>query len=216
MGQSRNRAALAAPRETWPGVARRSWGGATPQRAAKLRRLRKLLGNLPADEVAVLQDEVDVNLNPKIGSMWVRRGQQGEVPTPGTNEKRHPAGSLNLRTGDVVLTEGWPHESRNMAMFLRHLADLRYGFRCYRRIHVICDNAIFHVSRAVQAYFRQWGQRTGVHFRPTYSPEPNLIERIWWHLREEIARDHGCRTLDELLDLTFQTAGTPATLRGRG
>jgi len=179
-------------------------GPTDPQRAAKLRRLRELLRNLPVDEIAVFQDEVDVNLNPKIGSLWMRRGQQAEVPTPGTNEKRYLAGSLNWRTGDVVLTEGLPREGRNSALFLRHLDDLRYHFRCYRKIHVICDNAIFHACRAVQAYLQRWGHRIELHFLPTYSPEANPIERVWWHLHEEITRNHRCRTLDELLDLTFQ------------
>src|SRR5260370_25031111 len=45
-----------------------------PLRQAKLRALRQLLAGLPADEVAVFEDEVDINLNPKIGSMWMRRG----------------------------------------------------------------------------------------------------------------------------------------------
>jgi transposase len=49
-----------------------------PLRQAKLRALRRLVSGLPADETAVFQDEVDVNLNPKIGSMWMRRGQQAE------------------------------------------------------------------------------------------------------------------------------------------
>ena len=40
----------------------------------------------------MFQDEVDVNLNPKIGCMWMPRGEQAEVVTPGNNEKRYLAG----------------------------------------------------------------------------------------------------------------------------
>jgi hypothetical protein len=35
-----------------------------------VRRIRVLLAQLPADEVVLFQDEVDVNSDPKIGSMW--------------------------------------------------------------------------------------------------------------------------------------------------
>ncbi|HEX7022369.1 MAG TPA: IS630 family transposase, partial [Trueperaceae bacterium] len=77
-----------------------------PRRQAKLRALRRLLADLPADEVAVFQDEVDINLNPKIGSMGMRRGRQAEVETPGDNEKRYLAGSMNWRTGALWVTEG--------------------------------------------------------------------------------------------------------------
>src|SRR5262249_11003669 len=43
-----------------------------PERQAKLRALQTLLRALPADETAVFMDEVDVNLNSKIGCQWMR------------------------------------------------------------------------------------------------------------------------------------------------
>lgn len=175
-----------------------------PRRRQILRNLRLLLKNLPNDEVAVFQDEVDVNTNPKIGSMWMWKGQQAEVETPGTNEKRYLAGSLNWRTGDLILTEGDKGQGRNSALFIRHLEDLRTRLRCYRTIHVICDNAIFHDSRAVREYLAGCGDRIVIHFLPKYSPDLNPIERIWWHLHEEITRNHRCKTMDELLDQVFE------------
>jgi len=177
-----------------------------PQRAAKLRELRSFLANLAADEIAVFQDEVDINTNPKIGAMWMFRGQQAQVETPGTNEKRYLAGSLNWRTGDAILTEGLPKEGRSSALFVRHLEELRHRLRRYREIHVICDNAIFHDPERcgrVRQYMAQWGHRIVLHFLPKYDPKSNPIERVWWHLHEEITRNHRCQTMDQLLDLVF-------------
>ena len=77
-----------------------------PDRAKKLTALRELLRGLPADETAVFMDEVDINLNPEVGPMWMRRGEQASLETPGTNEKRYLAGSIHWRTGRVVLTGG--------------------------------------------------------------------------------------------------------------
>src|SRR5689334_16195566 len=51
-------------------------GPTDPRRVYKLRRIRELLRDLPADEAAVFQDEVDLNLNPEIGCMWMPRGEQ--------------------------------------------------------------------------------------------------------------------------------------------
>jgi putative transposase len=42
-----------------------------PDRAAKLGALRGLLKGLPDDQTAVFMDEVDVNLNPKVGCQWM-------------------------------------------------------------------------------------------------------------------------------------------------
>jgi putative transposase len=177
-----------------------------PDREAKLRALRALLRGLPADETAVFMDEVDVNLNPKVGCQWMRRGEQAVVETPGTNEKRYLAGSIHWRTGRVILTEGRPREGRSAALFCRHLDDLRRAFRHYAVIHVICDNAGTHTpehSKAVRAYLKDWGHRVVVHYLPRYAPDTNPVERVWWRLHEAVTRNHRCRTMDELLDLTF-------------
>src|SRR5262245_30460581 len=138
-------------------------GPCDPQREEKLQALRQLLATLPANEIAVFQDEVDINTNPKIGAMWMRRGQQASVVTPGTNEKRYLAGALNWRTGALLLTEGVPTEGRTAALFLRHLEALRRRLRRYRKIHVICDNARSHKCQAVQTYLKRWGHRVVLH-----------------------------------------------------
>ncbi len=44
-------------------------------------------------------DELDIALLPKVGSQWMPKGEQVEVPTPGTNEKRYLAGALDIATG---------------------------------------------------------------------------------------------------------------------
>jgi putative transposase len=178
-------------------------GPCDPQREEKLQALRQLLTSLPTNEIAVFQDEVDVNTNPKIGAMWMRRGQQAHVITPGTNEKRYLAGSLNWRTGALFLTEGLPKEGRTAALFIRHLEDLRRRLLCYHKIHVICDNARSHKCHAVQKYLKQWGHRFVLHYLPTAAPDTNPIERIWWHLHEEITRCHRCQSMEELLELVF-------------
>jgi putative transposase len=63
-------------------------GPKDPDRQAKLDALRTLPAGLPEDETAVFQDEVDINTNPKIGSMWMVKGKQATVETPGNNSLR--------------------------------------------------------------------------------------------------------------------------------
>src|SRR5439155_3301471 len=187
-----------------------------PLRAEKLRALRRLLAGLPADEVAVFEDEVDIHLNPKIGSRWMRRGQQAEVETPGDNEKRYLAGSMNWRTGTLWVTQG---TKRDGALFVQHLDDLRRRLRRYKKIHVICDNARFHQAakcKRVAEYLKRWGHRIVLHYLPLYAPGTNPLERIWWHLHDEITRNHQCRTIEELLDLVFRWLedGNPYEIEG--
>jgi putative transposase len=171
-----------------------------PKKQAILDGLRQLLRDLPEDETVVFQDEGDVNLNPDIGFAWMPQGQQAEVETPGDNEKRYLAGSLNWRTGTMITTLG---EKRDSKLFLEHIDDLRRKLRCYKKIHIILDNAGFHTSQAVAEYYYRWYGRIEFHFLPKYAPDLNPIERVWWHLREEITRNHTCKSIEELIDLVF-------------
>lgn len=172
-------------------------------RRVRLAELRELLEKLPADETAVFQDEVEVNTNPEIGRMWMLKGRQATVQTPGTNKKRHLAGSMHWRTARVFLTEAGPKQGRDSTLFIKHLDDLRRRLRRYKKIHVICDNAGFHTSYAVIEYLWKWEGRIEVHLLPAYSPDYNPIERVWWHLREEITRNHRFKELEELVDRVF-------------
>jgi len=156
-------------------------------------------------------DEVDINTNPKIGSMWMFKGQQAEVVTPGNNEKRYLAGSLDWRTGRLTLTEGRPRQGRNAELFMTHLDDLRRRYRRYTVIHVICDNAKSHHAKRVRQYLAEHGGRLTVHYLPAYAPQTNPIERVWWHLHEEVTRNHRCPTMDELLTLVRDWLATDST-----
>jgi putative transposase len=183
-------------------------GPKDPERQAKLDTLRKLLAELPEDATAVFQDEVDINTNPKIGSMGMVRGQQSTVETPGNNEKRYLSGSIHWRTGQVFLTTGQPKQGRNTALFLTHLDDLRRRLRRYRKIHVICDGAKCHTSDDVAVYLWEHRERIELHLLPKYSPDCNPIERVWWNLHDRITRNHRCETMAEHLDLTFAWLGS--------
>jgi transposase len=172
-------------------------GPRDPDHNAKLRKLQRLVASLPDDETVVFQDEVDINLNPKIGACWMVRGEQAEVITPGNNEKRYLAGSLHWRTGRLLLSA--PGHRRNADLFVAHLDDLRCRLRSYCVIHVVCDNALFHDCRKVQAFLARYPGRIVLHFLPKYAPQTNPIERVWWHLHETLTRNHRCRSIEELL-----------------
>jgi transposase len=192
-------------------------GPTDEEREAKPDELREVIAGLPGDETAVFQDEVDINTNPKIGSMWMAQGRQATVETPGNDEKRYLSGSIHWRTGQVFLTEGRPRQGRDTALFLAHLDDLRRRLRCYRKSHVICDNAKCHTSNEVAVYLWEHRDRIELHFLPSYSPDCNPIERVWWTLHEQITRNPQCQSMEELLKLTFTwlRARNPFKVEGR-
>ena len=70
-----------------------------PQRVEKLARIRLAFEQLRAGVALFFADELDISLLPKVGYQWMPKGEQVEVMTPGTNEKRYLAGALDLTTG---------------------------------------------------------------------------------------------------------------------
>ena len=163
----------------------------------RLRKIRKLLAELPADEVAYWEDEVDVHLNPKIGLDWMVRGQQKEVPTPGQNEKRYLAGAQDCRTGELVWVEG---EKKNSLLFLLLLWELVQRHPEATRIHVILDNySIHHTEQVKRSLCTLAGSRIRLHFLPPYCPDHNKIERTWQDLHANVTRNHRCADMATLM-----------------
>jgi transposase len=164
------------------------------QQRRRLARIRQLIAKLPADEVAVYEDEVDIHLNPKIGLDWTHRGHQREVVTPGKNHKAYVAGALDARDGTIVWIGA---AQKNSLLFIQLLSKLSCHFVEAKRIHVILDNYGIHCSGETRQALRQLG-RIQLHFLPPYSPDHNRIERLWQDLHANVTRNHRHKTLDAL------------------
>ena len=163
----------------------------------RLRELRELVEDLPDDEVAVYEDEVDIHLNPKIGLDWMVKGQQKEVLTPGQNEKRYLAGALNAKTGELIWAES---DSKNSLLFIQLLWKLHQRYPNAKTIHVILDNYSIHSTEEVaKTLATEAGQRFALHFLPPYCPDHNKIERAWQDLHANVTRNHKCSDMSELM-----------------
>lgn len=165
-----------------------------PRKNAKLQAIAKVLRKPRVGTEVFYVDEADVDLNPRLGPSWTRRGQQPGVLTPGQNVKHYLAGALNAKTGRVVWTE---HPAKSAVLFIKLLEHLRRTYRAARRLVLILDNYIIHKCVAV----RQWleiNPKFVFLFQPTYSPWVNRIERLWKTMHDTVTRNHRCKTFAEL------------------
>lgn len=166
-----------------------------PRKAERMRAIEHRLANpMPGTEV-FYSDEVDIDLNPKIGAMWTRCGQQRTVSTPGKNQKRYLAGALHARTGKVLWSEG---PSKNTDLFLTLLEHLRARYRSARRIVLIVDNYRVHKSRLASAWLKH-NPKFELLFQPTYHPWVNHIERLWKQLHDVVTRNHAYTSMSALM-----------------
>jgi transposase len=175
-------------------VVRCPWKPAAKTR--RLNRIRRLLDTLPANEVALYGDEVDIHLNPKVGWDWMLPGLQKQVPTPGQNDKRYLAGALDAHTGLVYWVEG---KRKDSALFVALLAKLLDRYPEARVIHVVVDNCRVHTSKITMCALEQWRGRVVLHFLPPYCPNDNRIERTWEDLHARVTRNHRCPNMESLM-----------------
>ncbi|EBP6370337.1 IS630 family transposase [Salmonella enterica] len=146
------------------------------------------------------QDEVDIDLNPKIGADWMPKGQQKRIATPGQNQKHYLAGALHSGTGRVHYVSG---SSKSSDLFISLLETLRRTYRRAKTITLGADNYIIHKSRKVERWLEE-NPKFRLLFLPMYSPWLNPIERQWLSLHETITRNHQCRYMWQLLKQVAQ------------
>ncbi|TGC55053.1 IS630 family transposase [Salmonella enterica] len=146
------------------------------------------------------QDEVDIDLNPKIGADWMPKGQQKRIATPGQNQKHYLAGALHSGTGRVHYVSG---SSKSSDLFISLLETLRRTYRRAKTITLVADNYIIHKSRKVERWLDE-KPKIRVQFLPMFSPWLNPIERQWLSLHETITRNHQCRYMWQLLKQVAQ------------
>jgi transposase len=168
------------------------------RRRRRLRQIERLVMHLPADEVVLYVDEVDIHLNPKIGPDWMKRGRQKEVLPPGCNAKCYLAGAWDPKARRLTYVEG---ERKNSLLFLELLYKLvTKTYPGAQRVHIILDNYGIHNSLQVRLALKsEAAARLELHFLPPYCPDHNRIERIWKDLHDNVTRNHRCASMEELM-----------------
>ncbi len=98
------------------------------RRTRRLNQIRRLVEQVRPREVVLWSDEVDIHLNPKIGSDWMLPAQQRPLVTPGKNQKRYLAGAMNSRTKKLTWVTGERKTSRLfMDLILKLCRDTSYA-----------------------------------------------------------------------------------------
>ena len=162
-----------------------------------LNNILRLIANLPKGHVVVYADEVDIHLNPKIGSDWMLRGTQKQVLTPGQNKKRYLAGALNAKTSRLTWVES---DHKTSDVFIDQLWTLvKDDYPNARCIHIILDNYRIHKSKQTEIALKALAGKVQLHFLPPYCPDHNKIERLWKDLHDNVTRNHRCRNMNELM-----------------
>lgn len=186
-----------------------------PAAAPKLWQLAATLLAAPAEAVVLALDECDVHLVPTLRAMWMRRGQQGEVMTPGSNRKRGVFGALAL---EGPTPGAWHYSVTERKRAVEFLAFLEQLLGAYpgAPLYVVLDNASIHTAKRTRAWLAEH-PRVTLCFLPSYAGHrENPVEKVWWRLKQQVTANRLYGDIEKLVaavDAFFGTFTPETALR---
>ena len=120
------------------------------------------------------------------------------IPAAGENRKFAVFGALDYATGRIVWQLGSRKDGPAFVAFLDHLlAAYPTG-----SVVVVLDNVGYPKGRLAKDWWLAHQDRVWPLWLPAYAPEPNLIERVWGHLKLKLSCHRWRADLQALEDAT--------------
>lgn len=132
------------------------------------------------------------NTRPSYG--WILKGKANDkiIKTNSGRERLNLSGALNLDSKKaIVLNE----ETINKFVTIKLLKKLEKT-QPKGKIYLILDNATYYHAKVVTNYVKK-KRRISLLFLPSYSPNLNLIERLWRFFHTKVTWNHYFETLRE-------------------
>jgi len=134
------------------------------------------------DTEVLFVDAVHPEHNALAAYGWIKRGQKREVKTNSGRQRLNLHGAINAESYKVTVIES---ETVNTDSTIRLFEVLDQKYPLAKEIILILDNAKYHYSREVQDNLKDH-PRIRLVFLPSYSPNLNLIERLWKFFKKKV------------------------------
>ncbi len=137
--------------------------------------------NLADQETILFMDGVHPQHNTTCTSAWIKKGESKEIKSNTGRKRVNWNGVYNPINQDVILHEC---ETIDANATLEMLNKIEKFYPEKEKIYVILDNAKYYRNKKVTKYLET--SRVKFMFLPPYSPNLNLIERLWKIFRKKI------------------------------
>jgi transposase len=128
-------------------------------------------------------DECEIHLHPRLAKIWQKRGRPVRVPAAGADRKFAVFGALDYATGQVHWQLSLRKDSQAFVVFREPLRQTWPA----EKVVVVLDNVGYHKSRRTFAWWQHWRHQLCPFFLPAYTPELNLMERVWRYVKEKLS-----------------------------
>ena len=161
---------------------------------AFLKEYKSIKAKLKPNDQVYFIDSTHPTHNTTVSYGWILKGKINDkfIKTNTGRERLNLNGALNLGNHTaVVLEEKTIDSEATIKLFKKLVKKHPKG-----KIYLILDNASYHHSREVKLWLRKY-RRLKTVFLPAYSPNLNLIERLWRFFHQKITNNHYFETFDE-------------------
>jgi transposase len=117
---------------------------------------------------------------------------------PGVNRKQYCFGALLWNLGRAVFRVAPRKTSAHFLTFLKQVYRTVKRLRPGLRIIFVLDNYSIHKTQAIQDWLALHTDDVSVLWLPTYAPQLNPVEKIWWLLKQRFLRNRTFRDLPDL------------------
>lgn len=142
---------------------------------------KELKNNLYQEDQIYFMDGVHPQHNSVASCGWIKRGETKQLKTNNGRKRMNINGLLNLETQELLHVVDERINSQTMIASLNQVLEKQKN----GLIHIVLDNARYYHSHVVK-YFLEEHQRIKLHFLPPYSPNLNIIERLWHILKKNV------------------------------
>lgn len=142
---------------------------------------------LEAQDRYYFVDAVHPTHNPVLGYSWSLRGQRPQVLSNTARQRLNILGAYEPRQQTYL---GLETTEKITAQSLIQLMEQLEVHQPQGRIILICDNARYNHARLVREHLQNTATRVEILFLPPYSPNLNLIERLWGLMKKQVLRTY--------------------------
>jgi transposase len=151
-----------------------------------------LKANKAPDDPIYFGDGVHPTHNTEAHYAWIKKGKYKEILSNTGRQRLNINGAIDIETKEVVARYD---DTLNAQSTVELLKEIEAKHPMAANIYMIIDNAKYYKCHVVNEYLVD--SKIKLVFLPPYSPNLNLIERLWKFFRKKVTKDRYCEKFGE-------------------
>jgi len=146
-----------------------------------LEKYEKLRKSLKKEEKIYFMDAVHPTYNVMPAYAWIEEGKNKEIKSNTGRERVNINGVYSPIDNEIIVRR---EERINAQSTIELFKEIESKHSELNKIYIICDNAKYYNCSLIKEYLKT--SKIELIHLPTYSPNLNLIERLWGFLKKKV------------------------------